>query len=750
MSPYISEQVSTSIASSSTAFPKTKSYSAQQDIDIIYERRLNSIVGALPDPAGSISAWLSSLGPDGKWPNSEVDYTTGCAARRANWPAQEHWQRILVMAAAWHGGLSGANQYVKDTTIRAAISRAMDYWFSRDFTNLACLASGGTVSCPCTNLNNSLWNTNWFSNIILIPDLVGQSCVLLNGTLTPAEVVSCASTLVRSYDTFDTNIPGVGFLTGANTLDVASIGIDFSLLTVNLTVLTDAYRRVHLELAVENSVKADGIRPDGAFGQHGGILYNGNYGKDYINDILGFEIEAGGTQFAANATAQAALETLLDGDRWMIYGNSLKGTLHWDFSVLGRFISFPVIDAQATGSLNLNLTQVLELGQIWSSDSLVTFAGSLSQTVTNANAGSLKGNRMFFTNDYMVHRGPNYVTTVKMYSSRTQNTECTNSQNPFGFHLSDGTVYTYLRGDEYEDIAAAWDWNLIPGTTVDYGATILSCDHTQFTGIENFVGGVSDGERGIAVMRYTNPVTKSLKWQKVWFFLDDDVQHVMIANITSTTSAPVYSVLDQRLHTTSVVQEELVVDGTRSQTLWHGRMGYILPQTDFVNITIEAGQKTGNWSTIGTSTQPAAIVDLFAAWINHSSLSTPIAYTIYPDTDVATFSKKSKKLRLRTVQNDAHVSAIYDEVHKLCMIIFWDVDGGSTTITPPSQRSITISTNGNSALIYKFDSGELVISDPSQTLSYIEVIISSQQIKKTASIAMPQGGLAGSSITQIV
>ena len=32
---------------------------------------------------------------------------------------------------------------------------------------------------------------------------------------------------------------------------------------------------------------------------------------------------------------------------------------------------------------------------------------------------------------------------------------------PFGFHLSDGTVYTYLDGNEYEDIAAAWDWNLI-------------------------------------------------------------------------------------------------------------------------------------------------------------------------------------------------------------------------------------------------------------------------------------------------
>jgi hypothetical protein len=42
---------------------------------------------------------LSTLGPDGKWPDNEVDYTTGCAARRANWPAQAHWQRICELTA---------------------------------------------------------------------------------------------------------------------------------------------------------------------------------------------------------------------------------------------------------------------------------------------------------------------------------------------------------------------------------------------------------------------------------------------------------------------------------------------------------------------------------------------------------------------------------------------------------------------------------------------------------------------------
>lgn len=101
----------------------------------------------------------------------------------------------------------------------------------------------------------------------------------------------------RSFASFGRIINGLGTLTGANTLDVATIGIDQALLTFNVSLLTDAYQRVHLELQIKNVTAADGIRLDGSFGlwipkrsiyircltksllgQHYGILYNGNYG----------------------------------------------------------------------------------------------------------------------------------------------------------------------------------------------------------------------------------------------------------------------------------------------------------------------------------------------------------------------------------------------------------------------------------------------------------------------------------------
>lgn len=63
-------------------------------------------------------------------------------------------------------------------------------------------------------------------------------------------------------------------------LDVARIGIDDGLLNFNTSLVTDAYQRIHGEVVIENAIEADGIRADGSFGQHGGVLYNGNYGKD--------------------------------------------------------------------------------------------------------------------------------------------------------------------------------------------------------------------------------------------------------------------------------------------------------------------------------------------------------------------------------------------------------------------------------------------------------------------------------------
>lgn len=96
---------------------------------------------------------------------------------------------------------------------------------------------------------------------------MSQACLLLNDTLLPTELSNCTNITGRTYATFGQIINGLsGGLTGANALDVAKIGIDQALLTLNVSLITDAYQRVDSELQIKNGIEVDGIRADGSFG----------------------------------------------------------------------------------------------------------------------------------------------------------------------------------------------------------------------------------------------------------------------------------------------------------------------------------------------------------------------------------------------------------------------------------------------------------------------------------------------------
>ncbi|KAF9481397.1 polysaccharide lyase family 8 protein [Pholiota conissans] len=749
------------------------------DITIASQQRLSVIVGSTTG-ATSISAWLSTLGPDGKWPDSEINYTAGCDAQTASWPAQSHWSRISesfgifamenryaneisidTFAAAWHGGFKNAAQWTGNATLRASISSAMNFWFSNDFTVPACLDSGGTDICPCST--PGLWNTNWDSNIILIPGWVGQVCLLLGDSLTNDESTGCVRITGRAYGTFLTGINGVSDITGANTMDISSIGIDLGLSTRNTTLVTDAYNRIHEEFTVKDGIKVDGIRPDGSFGQHAGIVYNGNYGS--ANDIFDLELTAAGTIFQAPAASRSAFITLLQGDQWMIFRNMVTNVLHWDFSVLGRIISLPVADNQATSSIKTNLTQLQALGALWDSPELIGIFNDLSTNSSTANVGSLNGNRMFYANDYMVHRGDSYVTTLRMFSNRTQNTECLNSQNPFGFHLSDGAIYTYVTGNEYEDIFAAWDWNMIPGTTVDYAATPLTCSTARRTGTQSFVGGASDGSVGVAAMRYETPTTKTLNWRKTWFFLEDDVQFVMIARIASTTAAPIFTILDQRRQVGPVfINGAEASSGNFSSaiSLWHGGVGYAFDTPINTSLSVSLTTSTGSWKTISTSSKPPVTANLFTAWLNHTDVASPSSYMVFPGTTQPAFQQKFAAVRLNPIRNDGSISALLDIDHNMAMVVFWETAGGSVAIPSATSSDVapmTVKTNGGSILIVNLSTWSITVSNPTQTLTSVVITFTlgsgkipagwtSSAKSVSATVALPSGGVVGSSIQQ--
>ena len=302
-------------------------------------------------------------------------------------------------------------------------------------------------------------------------------------------------------------------------------------------------------------------------------------------------------------------------------------------------------------------------------------------------------------------------------------------------------------------------------------------------------------------MRYTNPVTRGITFQKAWFFLDDGVQVVMLSDVVSNSSSPIISVLDQKKHVgpyyvngnevkpSSEKRDTTVkhlrphghkhhrhirqaafaalptVNVTRHpgiQSLWHANVGYSFEDGSPVSVSVQTGNKTGNWTTLGISIQPPSNVDMFAAWIEQPGGQTSLAYKIFPAIDRGTFEWKVlwSQSTHRVLVNDKTTSAILDTQNDTVFIVFWSADGGSITVPgSPGFADVTVSSDINSAIIYHRSKGGVVVSDPSQTESSLVLGLETGIIgkrppgfeagsRRTLVLTLPTGGLAGSSVSQ--
>ncbi|KDN33101.1 hypothetical protein RSAG8_13810, partial [Rhizoctonia solani AG-8 WAC10335] len=246
------------------------------DLDTIYTRQTELILSTTPVSSGKITNYIKTLKSDGSW--SAIDYSSGCTARRSSWPAGGHWTRLLEMAAAYRGG--GLARYKHNTDLRSAIQKAMGYWFANDYS---VIGDGSCMDreflpdnhCPCGT--PGLWGPNWYSNVIQVPSRVGKVCALLRSELTSNELAMCTLMTARAYAPFYRD-PQPGYLGGANVMDISVIGMLAGLLennrAGNVSRIVDAYQRVHQQSLVHSADRVDGIKPDGSFQQHSGVIYD--------------------------------------------------------------------------------------------------------------------------------------------------------------------------------------------------------------------------------------------------------------------------------------------------------------------------------------------------------------------------------------------------------------------------------------------------------------------------------------------
>ncbi|KAI8378966.1 galactose mutarotase-like domain-containing protein [Blakeslea trispora] len=717
----------------------------QEELETLYNRRLEIILTEAGTSEKNVDTWKNSIDSSGMWP--DIDMTSGCEARRANWPAAGHLSRARSLAVA----------FMKDSSDTAALDAAMlalDYWFDNDYETSDCTLNGGDSkgNCPCGT--PGLWNKNWFPQTIGVPKTVGDICIVLRQNLTDSQRLGCDRIQRRSFDTVER-------WSGANLLDCAYVGITLGIFSQDANLTKSGLEKFYEGVVINPTVADDGIQSDGSFMQHNGLLYNGNYGKDFINNLLLVFVMTRETELTPDVDVQDAFETLISGTEWMVLSDSKRNKLLWQYSVIGRMITFKYSDQQASGGISINPKKISEGVESWENEQDIRDISDRLETVStdDANQGDLVGTRYFYNADYLVHRGPNFIVTLKMYSSRTVNSECVNTQNPYGFHLSDGAIYNYLSGDEYVDVFGAWDWELIPGTTVDYGGTPLTCVKSKAKGKKKFVGGATDGNTGIAVMDYQNPMNGNLQFKKTLFFSPKGYSVQLGPTSSKNQSSPLLTVLDQR-HLNGDVYINGNIEDTEStfdfsdvKDVWHDGIGYYFPSSE--NIHVDSRLKKSNWSDIGIA-EGLEEQQLWTSYINHDSdkdEDEPLTqYIVQLGVDAQSFTESAADndvpIYLDFSLQSQQVYSAYDKDEDVLAIAFWTAG----QYTDP-WISMTVTVDRPCVLLLRqMDTNifRLTIADPSQSLKMVKVTTELEGKSQSSTFTMYTGNRAGKAKTKLV
>lgn len=367
-----------------------------------------------------------------------------------------------------------------------------------------------------------------------------------------------------------------------------------------------------------------------------------------------------------------------------------------------------------------------------------------------------------------------------MLSTRSTSSEVINNANPLGYHLGQGTLFTYVDGAEYKDIWASWDWNLIPGTTVVRNKPDLTSTKVKYSGKKDFVGVVSDGRVGVAVEDYVDPLDGHLSYKKAWFYMGDAaLVSVVDVKTQDTGGEPVITVLENR----AMADGGAWVDGKKitlgndtkatGSTLLYGGNGYIAHGAPF-GLTLSEEERTGNWSAISTSTAGLTTASIFSAY---TTLNTSLVYTLLPATTPSRLAKESASPSWKPLSGDGVSGAAGQDV---LAVVFWPGGTNSTTVDLKDvgwaeDGTVTLSSSEPGVFLLtarckKPGRGlKIAVSaaDPTQKLTGLDLRLdftvvtvrppkeSRGAVKTTASSAevsfvLPDGGMAGSSVKQEV
>lgn len=683
--------------------------------------RLRIVASLLPDDANAAKDIATaqqaarSLTQDGYWKDIEYE-----SSQRSTWPVASHANRILSMA---RGYAILRNAGKPDAQLLSQTRLALTYWLQVD------------PQCP-----------NWWWNEIGMPQILGYAMLLLGDDADPSQRAGVINIMKRS---------NWSKWTGQNLCWGTGIQIYRGLLEQNSAAIREAYTRLYAEIRVAPR-NEEGIMPDSSFHQHGAQLYSGGYGLGFASDVGRFVSFAWDTPLQLDApTTHIYLNYLLDGERWMIY----RGI--FDYSAVGRELSRKgkaAVPAAATqradntvglrstrGGLDEIVAVLASLNTMPRRAELAAFAAQLRQ---DPSAPALTGNRHFWCSDYMVNRTAGSMFSIRMFSDRVRNTEEVNSENRKGHHLADGATYIYRTGNEYRDIFPCWNWDRIPGTTAELSDAgndpnaVLPGGHKGIFSKTSFVGGVSDGQIGLAAMDLKRG---GLSAHKAWACVGDTII-CLGTGITCNSPREVFTTINQCLHNGEVLRAASA-DG--STLYWHDGIGYVIaPAQQVVQF---ASDRTGKWADIGVSNLLPETRDVFTLGVSHGTApkNATYQYVVLPNIAREDFTTRAGKLNILTLRNDSAAQAV--RVGGDLLIAFWEpgeVLDGENRISVDQPCLLLLRNQPRTPT-----GGEVFaisVANPKSAALAVTVNLRSNTTVQQTRFDLPTGSLAGSTVTAVV
>ncbi len=469
-----------------------------KDLGIIKQRIVTELMNNKPVDS-QVETIISKMKEDGSF--NDINYTD--LSRTASFPHGRHTNDLAYLARAFKTKTSAFYQSKK---VEDAIISGLNFWVKNDFVG-----------------------DNWHDNQITTPTNL-MNLMLAIGDDLPKDLVEKAQPMIGRA-----NMNASGARPSGDRIVIAGI-LAKNLLFLGKDQAFDSIIKI-IEGEMKFSTGERGIQHDFSFHHRPDRVNNTDsygYGK-FANAYGEWSSYVAGTKYQfSKEKLNLLVDYYLDG----IYKQQVYG-IYEDVGVRNRDISSKRGAMQPKGTLEIERVLI-------STDYRKKELEDIIKLRKGEAKPALSFAKFFWQTEHFVFQRPNFYTSVRMFSTRNQNMEQPyNGPGKTTHHRADGTNYLMLKGDEYHNIWAVYDWQKISGTTIMQKQTLPSPDEIQKEGLTNFVGAVTDGLYGAVAFDFKSP-HDMLEAKKSWFFFDEE--YVCLGTgIKPKKSLPVVTTINQVL-----------------------------------------------------------------------------------------------------------------------------------------------------------------------------------------------------------